>query len=462
MITKAIVDDVSDKYEIKVRIPILDRASVDPRYVADAYLPSAPICTLPNTGLNLRKGDVVWVAFENGDQSRPVVVGCLYMDKVSETEASIILNSLSVSADAELPQNTTIGEVSSEELGYLKGLESNVQAQIDEINNVIGGDVADVPVIKSNGRDSLVQKTVNIPEDVDTHGNPIDRTNVANGAFSCAFGSRNTIYAGASESGAFGGDIHIFSENTYGFGYHIWAWENQNLLGGYDVGSNAKESFIFGNTIGIGCNHNASNRSWSPSTDHNLSRYIGAVGEKITIGYGCYADFVVGRGHTVGNYVTDSIVAGQKNTLGNELGWCNVFGDYNSIGNNVKETTVFGWENTVAPGASTSDKTKNIFLFGHENTNKDKYDTTKYNDIYAMGHGLIAGNADEVVLGRWNSGLTGESSGVRRVLEVGDGTSASVDDRNTCFGIVRMSNGKYKMWLGDVSITETELYNLLH
>ena len=162
MITKAIVEDASDRYSVKVRIPFYDRASVAPRRVLDEDLPQATICTLPNSGLNVRKGDIVFVSFEDDDIGRPVIVGCLYTNKVSDTGANIFAETLGVATNAKLPKSTSIGDVSSEELQRLVGLEDNAQGQIDTLQE----DLDAVPVIKSVGRDSLIQKTVNIETDV--------------------------------------------------------------------------------------------------------------------------------------------------------------------------------------------------------------------------------------------------------------------------------------------------------
>ena len=133
MITKAIVEDASDRYSVKVRIPFYDRASVAPRRVLDEDLPQASICTLPNSGLNVRKGDIVFVSFEDDDIGRPVIVGCLYTDKVSDTGANIFAETLRVATNAKLPKSTSIGDVSSKELQRLKGVSDNIQGQIDAL-----------------------------------------------------------------------------------------------------------------------------------------------------------------------------------------------------------------------------------------------------------------------------------------------------------------------------------------
>lgn len=131
MITKAIVEDSSDKYSIKVRIPFYDRASTSARRVLDSDLSKATVCTIPNTDLNLRNGDVVFVSFEDGDIGRPVIVGCLYSNKKSDTVTSMVVGSLNVMTYTALPIDTTIGDVSSEEIQRLKGLSDNAQGQID-------------------------------------------------------------------------------------------------------------------------------------------------------------------------------------------------------------------------------------------------------------------------------------------------------------------------------------------
>ena len=76
MILKAIVDKVLDKYNIRVRIPELDRAEYNASSTSRDDLNVAIICTLPGFDLNLQEGDIVFVSFEPNGQC--LILGCLF------------------------------------------------------------------------------------------------------------------------------------------------------------------------------------------------------------------------------------------------------------------------------------------------------------------------------------------------------------------------------------------------
>lgn len=335
----------------------------------------------------------------------------------------------------------------------------------------------DMPVSNSVGKDSVINTTTN---------DNISRANIANGAYSVAFGSRNVIGADASESGAFGGDVHINSENTYGFGYHVWAHSNQNLIGGYDVGSNAKESFIFGNTIGVDCTHNNSTHEWTANStaDVNKSRYLAIFGKNHIIASNCQSDLVYGIDNNIPQYVyrsaiggngnriqgalDNSFVFGQEHYLGsNSSNWINVFGYNNKIGladptgnsdsysggnedvnvfgyqNRVgaclTDSTVIGYYNKIAGGSSTSSKNESVYAIGYSNTNKPS--STAYQRTFMIGAYLRAESDDRVIVGRYNDG-TGING---TFFEVGCGSSDAA--RRTGFA-VGYENSEYFAYLG--------------
>ena len=161
MVTKAIVSDVSDKYNIKVRIPIYNRVSFATQRTVEADLPSATSCVLPNSSLNLRVGDIVYVSFEDDDTGRPVILGCLFKESGNgSTASSISAESINVTATAVLPSETSIGKVTSKELGFLTGMRENTQYQIDALTRKVdtsGGDIGD-----------LTERVEDLEEDVGT------------------------------------------------------------------------------------------------------------------------------------------------------------------------------------------------------------------------------------------------------------------------------------------------------
>lgn len=133
MITRGIVEEVVDKYNVRVRLPLLDGVAKGSTRKTTNELRAMVICTLPRVDLNLQVGDVVFVAFEDRTETRAVVLGCLFRENPTSTMASIQASTIRVENGATLPICTQIGDVTDEEIQRLHGVRDNLQKQIDSL-----------------------------------------------------------------------------------------------------------------------------------------------------------------------------------------------------------------------------------------------------------------------------------------------------------------------------------------
>ena len=137
MITKAIVEEIISPYQVKVRIPTLDRVSSSAVSTSKDNLNIATICSLPNCYINLQVGDIVFVGFEDNTYYRAVVLGHLCRDALTDTYADVSFRSVDVKGEATLPYYTTIGNLTSEELSRLSGVSENIQKQLNFLQEQI-------------------------------------------------------------------------------------------------------------------------------------------------------------------------------------------------------------------------------------------------------------------------------------------------------------------------------------
>lgn len=133
MITKAIVEEVISPYQVKIRVPLLDREGASPLSTSSDNLNVATICCLPNCYMNIQVGDVVFVAFEDNTYYKAVILGHLSRAAMTSTYADVHFRNLIVEDSATLPSNTCIGDVSMSDILSLKGTSENIQQQIDDI-----------------------------------------------------------------------------------------------------------------------------------------------------------------------------------------------------------------------------------------------------------------------------------------------------------------------------------------
>ena len=110
MITKAIIKEkVGNKF--KVRIPLFESAGN-----LNEIIFTATVCYEPGNLEAYNLGDIVFVAFENNEIKKPVIIGKLYLGEEENPRAEFLAAKLNISTSAVLPANTSIGNITPEEL----------------------------------------------------------------------------------------------------------------------------------------------------------------------------------------------------------------------------------------------------------------------------------------------------------------------------------------------------------
>lgn len=151
MVLRGIVQQLTNNGAI-VRIPTINHSEFSNDSTPIKQLYTATISCDPGIFPRLRINDAVWVAFENDDISKPVIIGVLFIPNKKGTISDATLDSLIINVDCKLPKDTTIGKVSSDSLSYVENLRSNAQQQLDNLLTEI-----DNP-ISNNGLKQRVQK----------------------------------------------------------------------------------------------------------------------------------------------------------------------------------------------------------------------------------------------------------------------------------------------------------------
>lgn len=165
MIDRGVIEEILSKTEYRVRVPIIHKSKDSLDGTKTHELPVAKCVGLPNYNPNYQVGDNVLVSYER-DVSEIIIIGLLYgANKHSQSKADIKLDSLIVTNNTQLGNDTTIGEVTPQELSYLKNLKGNIQGQLNVIEQRIengegggGGGIDPSDLLILDGGDSKIRE----------------------------------------------------------------------------------------------------------------------------------------------------------------------------------------------------------------------------------------------------------------------------------------------------------------
>lgn len=303
--------------------------------------------------------------------------------------------------------------------------DGKISANQDGTGSVNGWD--NIPVIKDSGRSTTKTKTINDPADVDSHGNPIDRTNTVNGAFSSIFGSRNNSSSGTTETFVSGGKNTVDNtEDSLVSGYQNTVINShQSIIIGYDNEVEASESAIFGEK------HVVFGES---SAGRPVTRKLLLCGGNHSVGPGSQYSIISGENNTIGANLRHSIISGSYMIIGNNAEAVNIFGGgngySNELKNNIADVTIFGYSNVVYGGSSSSNRKGDNYIIGHHNTIQDPNNQNRgFYDVYMFGNGLKSRRAHQIIVGEYNAYSSIEDNDIFVV-----GTGSDNSHRKSSFG----------------------------
>lgn len=243
----------------------------------------------------------------------------------------------------------------------------------------------------------------------------VDRTNTVAGDYSAAIGSRITVGAKASESLAVGGLIEHYGQNGLSAGYRVEVRANQSITGGYRVVNKASESIQVGDHLLIDGTITF-DADGSPSSD---SRHNAQFGMYCEMGVGTQACFQSGERITQGTVCKWNAEFGCGHTIGGHCECVSVFDYSNTIEAYITDSLIAGYDNVARnKNGSSSNKKYDIYMFGHENTNRSAA-SVDYSNVYFIGRGLRPAQESQIVVGQYNLGVAGA------IFEVGYGSSSS-------------------------------------
>ena len=138
MVTRAEIVEMADSKgaEWSVNIRAYDGIEDVPNVEEPSPYQSARVCTIPGFVPEFNSDIPVFVCIEDNNLSQPIIMGNLILnnydnENVGVGTAKAYLSKLTVTGATTLSSETSIGDVTSNQLGCLVGVNSNIQNQFN-------------------------------------------------------------------------------------------------------------------------------------------------------------------------------------------------------------------------------------------------------------------------------------------------------------------------------------------